>query len=257
MKPITSPRRALLGAAAVMLLQHGVAACADNAPGWAPMAASEPTSASLMPLMPGSPAPMPVPAPAGAVGSEAGAGSGPEAAGATEAGTAQGDVAALMQLIHDPQLVELRTTYNGSYGASLFFYKPELTYYAALFHDRRFWRVIRSQDDTRAEAIYAGFASQTRKLADVEIRRTQLEAQKAFIERVIALSEDRARRLQADLEIARTQQARVDDRQRQMQGEALSLRADRLRAQTQLRELQRQVHDLQREAEAGLPGAPK
>ena len=37
------------------------------------------------------------------------------------ASDAQGNVAELMQMIHDAKLSELRTTYNGSYGASLFF----------------------------------------------------------------------------------------------------------------------------------------
>ncbi len=178
-----------------------------------------------------------------------------EASGASAAGDVQGDVAELMQMIHDSKLVELRTTYNGSYGASLFFYPQEMTYYVALFQDRHFWRVIKSQDDVRAEAIYAGFVKQTVELADIEIHRTELQAQKAFLDRVIALSEDRAKRLQADLDVARTQQAQVNEHQREVQGEAVMLRAGKDRAQAQLRELQRQVQQLQRQTEAGLPGA--
>jgi hypothetical protein len=92
---------------------------------------------------------------------------------------AQGNVAELMQMIHDSQLTGLRTTCNGSYGAGLFFYPQEMTYYVALFQDRHFWRVIKSQDDTRAEAVYAGFVQQTAQLADVEIRQAQLQVQKA------------------------------------------------------------------------------
>lgn len=130
---------------------------------------------------------------------------GTSAAAAAADSDAQGNVAELMQMIHDSQLTELRTTYNGSYGATLFFYPQEMTYYVALFQNKHFWRVIKSQDDARAEAIYADFVQQTTQLAEVEIRRTQLQAQKAFIENVIALSEDRARRLQADLDVARTQ----------------------------------------------------
>lgn len=168
---------------------------------------------------------------------------------------AQGDVAELMQMIHDSKLVELRTTYNGSYGASLFFYPDEMTYYVALFQDKHFWRVIKSQDDVRAEAIYAGFVRQTSQLAEIEIHRTQLQAQKAFLDRVIALSADRAKRLQADLDVARAQQAQVNDHQRLVQGEAVTLRAEQDRAQAQLRELQRQVQQLQRQTEAGLPPA--
>jgi hypothetical protein len=169
------------------------------------------------------------------------------------AGEVQGNVAELMQMIHDARLSELRTTYNGSYGASLFFYPQEMTYYVALFQDKHFWRVIRSEDVGRAEAIYADFVQQTAQLADVEIRRTQLQAQKAYIENIIALSEDRARRLQADLDVARTQQAKVNDYQRQTQGEAAALNAEKERVQAQLRQVQGEVMQLQRQTEFGLP----
>ena len=167
--------------------------------------------------------------------------------------SAAGNVAELQQMIHGSEMSELRTTYNGSYGASLFFYPREMTYYVALFQNKHFWRVIKSEDAARAEAIYAGFAQQTAQLADVEIRRTQLQAQKAYIEDVIAMSEDRAKRLQADLDVARTQQAKVNDYQRQTQGEAAALHADKERAQAQLRQVQGEVMQLQRQTEMGLP----
>jgi len=168
---------------------------------------------------------------------------------------AQGYVAELIQMIHDSKLIELRTTYNGSYGATLFFYPDELTYYVALFQDRHFWRVIKTPDDARAETIYAGFVQQTAQLAEIEIHRTQLQAQNAFLDRVIASQADRARRLQADLEVTRAQQAQVNDRQREMQADAVALRAEKDKAQAQLRALQQQVQLLQRQNEAGLPAA--
>jgi hypothetical protein len=252
MKHSIALRRVMLSAAVLMLIQQGAtawagmpddltrsAAASDSAGDRAPLAGSRPSLGSLTPQPAGALAP------AGNVDAQA------------SGDIAQGDVATLMQLIHDSQIVELRTTYNASYGASLFFYPPEMTYYVVLFQDKHFWRVIRSQDEARSDAIYADFARQTAQLADVEIRRMQLEAQKRFIERVIAMSEDRARRLQADLDIARTQQARVDDVQRQMQGDATALNAQKAQAQAQLRDLQRQVDALQRATEAGLPGAQR
>ncbi|HWT36161.1 MAG TPA: DUF2968 domain-containing protein [Paraburkholderia sp.] len=173
---------------------------------------------------------------------------------ADASGSAQGDVSDLMQLIHDGGLVEMRTTYNGGYGASLFFHAQSMTYYVALFQDKHFWRVIRTSDQTRAEAIYAGFARQTAQLAEVEIRRAQLQAQKASIERVINESQARAQRLQADIDVARTQEAKVADYQRQTQDETLALRDEKEKAQAQLHQLQQQVLQLQHQAEAGLPG---
>ncbi|SIT40271.1 putative exported lipoprotein [Paraburkholderia ribeironis] len=168
-------------------------------------------------------------------------------------GSVQGNVAELTRMIHDAKLSELRTTYNGSYGASLFFYPQEVTYYVALFQDKHFWRVLKSENADRAEAIYADFARQTAQLADVEIRRLQLQAQKAYIEDIIVTSQESARRLQADLDVAHTQQAKVDDYQRQAQGEAVTLHAEQEKARAQLRQVQGEVMELQRRTELGLP----
>lgn len=232
-------RRAMLLATSCALVQHGGFALAARGEEAAPLVGSRPAMNSLTP--------QPV------VAALRDAASASTSSSAT-AGEAQGNVAELMQMIQDTKLSELRTTYNGSYGASLFFYPREMTYYVALFQDKHFWRVIKSADASRAEAIYTGFAQQTEQLAEVEIRRTQLQAQKAYIQDIIALSEDRARRLQADLEVARTQQAQVNDYQRQTQTEAAALREEKERAQAQLQAVQGQVIQLQRQAEMGLPG---
>ncbi|RKE36572.1 hypothetical protein B0G76_2773 [Paraburkholderia sp. BL23I1N1] len=167
--------------------------------------------------------------------------------------SAAGNVAELQQMIRGSDLSELRTTYNGSYGASLLFYGKEMTYYVALFQQKNFWRVIKTQDATRADMIYKDFVRQTLQLSDVEIRRTQLEAQKAFTERMIALSQDRANRLQADLDIAHQQQTIVTNQQQQTRAEATALAQQKAAAQDQLRAAQRQVRELQRQLETGLP----
>lgn len=228
-------RRAMLLATSCALLQHGGFVLAAQSDETAPRVGTRPAmnvmtappaDAALLSAASGTPA---------------------------KAADAQGNVAELIQIIHDAKLSELRTTYNGSYGASLFFYPQQMTYYIALFQDKHFWRVIRSEDAGRAESVYAGFVQQTAKLADVEIRRTQLQAQKAYIEDIIALSEDRAKRLQADLDVARTQQAKVNDYQRQMQGEAAALHVEKEKAQAQLRQVQGEVIQLQRQTESGLP----
>ncbi|WP_175034508.1 DUF2968 domain-containing protein [Burkholderia lata] len=171
---------------------------------------------------------------------------------ATDA-SAQGNVAELTQMLHDGRIVEMRTTYNGSYGASLMFDPREMTYYVALFQDKQLWRVIRSQEKNRAEMVYANFVQQTVQLADIEIRRTELEAQKAFLERVIALQANRAQQLQADLSVARSQQAEVAQRQRSAQEQAQALQVEKRAAQLQLRDLQEQVRQLEKQTETGLP----
>ncbi len=234
MKSPLPVRRVMLFATTCVLLQHGglvrAAANAEAAP-----------AAAIVP----------------AIGGAAGARANGAAQRANSTADAnpdtQGDVAELTRLIQSSTLTELRTTYNGGYGASLFFHAEDLTYYAVLFQDKHFWRVIKSQDEARAEEVYASFARQTAQLADVEIRRAKLQAQNAFIERVIGLSEDRAQRMQADLDIARNQQAKVTEYQRQVQSEALALHDEKQKAQSQLHQVQQQVLQLQRQMEAGLP----
>ncbi|BEU21842.1 DUF2968 domain-containing protein [Paraburkholderia sp. 22B1P] len=166
--------------------------------------------------------------------------------------SATGNVAELQQKIHGADVTELRTTYNGSYGASLLFYGKDMTYYVALFQQKNFWRVIKTQDEARAEQIYRDFARQTAQLSDVEIRRTKLEAQKAYTDHLVALSQERANRLQADLNIAHEQQTIVNSMQQQTRAEAAALAQQKAQSQEQLRAAQRQVRDLQRQLESGL-----
>jgi hypothetical protein len=154
-----------------------------------------------------------------------------------------GNVSELMQMIQAHKLTELRITYNGNYGAALFFYPQDMVYYVALFQDKNFWRVVKSQDDARAETVYA---------AEGEIKRTQLQAQKALLERVIAVSNDRAQRLTTDLSIARAQESEVSQRQQQMQVESAALLNEKSAAERKLLMLQRQVQQLQDQSEAGL-----
>jgi chromosome segregation ATPase len=90
-------------------------------------------------------------------------------------------------------------------------------------------------------------------LSDIEIRRTRLEAQKAFTDRMIALSQDRANRLQADLDVAHQQQSIVNNQQQATRAEATALAQQKTAAQAQLRDAQRQVQELQRQLDSGLP----
>jgi hypothetical protein len=163
-----------------------------------------------------------------------------------------GNVAELQQMIQRNELIELRTAYNGSYGASLLFHSKDMTYYAALFQQKTFWRVVKTQDEGRAEAIYNGFVRRSLQLADVEIRRAKLEAQKAHTDRLIVLSQDRANRLQADLNIAREQQKVVEVHQQEIREEAAALQKQKVEAQARLRAAQREVAELQRENDAGI-----
>jgi len=164
-----------------------------------------------------------------------------------------GNVAELQRRIAAKELAELRTVYNGSYGASLLMATNDPTYYVALFERKNFWRVIKTQNDARAEAIFAEFARQTGDLAQSEIRSVKLAAQRSAIEQLIGLNKDRAAQIQADLAVQQSQQQTVSERQRQAQAQAAELASENRKAQGQLEDLRRQLDDLQKAENAGLP----
>ncbi|SAK61366.1 DUF2968 domain-containing protein [Caballeronia ptereochthonis] len=174
---------------------------------------------------------------------------GPENPGAAT----NGDVAELEALISAGKITELRRTLNGSYGATLSYYPEIMIYYVALFQQNKFWRVFKTQNDVRAEAVYSDFSKSTATLADAEIRRIRLEAETAYADRQIAAQQARANRLQADLDIAHAQQSQVADHQQEQQNAIRELRTEQAAAQAQLRALQLRVQALQKQADGDLP----
>jgi hypothetical protein len=172
-------------------------------------------------------------------------------------GPVAGNVTELQDLLKAGGLTELRSTRNASYGAQLYFLPREMVYYIALAQETRLWRVVKTQDDVRAESVYVQFSRKSIDLASGEIRRMQLQAQTALLDRVIAVSANRANRLSADLALAQQQDAQVSERQQKLQAESVALASDKAEAERKLRVLQQQVDQLQRQSEAGLaPMAP-
>ena len=141
----------------------------------------------------------------------------------------------LKQLMDAQQLTELRTTYNGNYGASLLFNANTLTYYVALFQEKNFWRVIKTDAVDNAERVYRTFAQQSEQLAQVYIDTTRLEAGKRYTERLVAYNEERLRTLQQEMEQQQAQSAQVSAALQQAHGDAAG-------AQATLREAQAQRH---------------
>jgi hypothetical protein len=175
------------------------------------------------------------------------------AAAAAAPASEAGDVAELQRLIRGAELTELRTAYNGSYGASLLFNPKTEDYYAALFRGKTFWRVIKTTENVRAENVYRDFVRQTVQLSNIEIRRIQLDAQNAHLNRLISQSQARVERVKTDLEVARQQQQVVADQQKQTREEANSLSAENTASRRQLVALKRQLNELQRQVDTGLP----
>ena len=148
------------------------------------------------------------------------------------------------------ELSELRTTYNGAYGASLLFAQSDLTYYVTLFQQKDLWRVIKTTNEATAERAYNDFVRQTRSMADLELQRIRLEAQKERAERQIAAQEERLRGLRTDLEIQRQQQAQAQERQKAARTEADALDVERRAARARVEELQRQIRALENQVNA-------
>ena len=157
----------------------------------------------------------------------------------------------LKQLMDAQQLTELRTTYNGNYGASLLFNANTLTYYVALFQEKNFWRVIKTDAVDNAERVYRTFVQQTEQLAQVYIDTTRLEAGKRYTERLVAYNEERLRTLQQEMEQQQAQSAQVSASLQQAQQQAVSLSTDVQSTNSQLDALQRRIQVLQ--AEQGNP----
>jgi hypothetical protein len=197
-----------------------------------------PNASAVINVQPSAPQPLPA---------------GPQAADSNDSGTTQSTSDELQGLIQQHDLTEMRTSYDGSYGASLLFNVHTGVYYVALFQQKAFWRVIKTADQVRAEAIYADFSRQAYTLAAGELQSARLQSQKEQMDQQISSTQDRAAQLQADLQIARQQQAAVADHQRSTHAEASALKTQTAALQAQLRALQDQVYALQRQANTGLP----
>ncbi|QDQ86296.1 DUF2968 domain-containing protein [Alcaligenaceae bacterium SJ-26] len=156
----------------------------------------------------------------------------------------------LQRLIQAGQVHELRTTYNGQFGASLLFQPSDLRYYVALFQQKNFWRVIRTDDFAQAENTYRNFSRQTVELAQPDIERIRFEAEYAHTERQLAASSTELSNLQNDLATQRLQERSIAAQQAQARQEADRLNSQQQEARQQLRALQRQIEALEAQQNA-------
>lgn len=150
----------------------------------------------------------------------------------------------LRQLINDRKVSELRTSYNGTYGASLLFKPEDLTYYVALFQGRSFWRVIRTNSQSQAESLYKAFVAESADLASVDIRRIQLEAEYAFMQKQLADRNQALGTLRADAALRQEQEQRIAAAQAQAHQQASELAKQRRSTSDELDALQRQIDAL-------------
>ncbi|MEB0013058.1 DUF2968 domain-containing protein [Glaciimonas sp. GNP009] len=171
------------------------------------------------------------------------------AAGSTAAAptidTANSTIGELQQLMQGQGISELRTTYNGNYGSSLLFKSDNRTYYVALFQQKNFWRVVKTTSEVQAEQTYKSFVGQTEKLAEVDIRRIKLEADKQYTEQLISGQENRLLALQNDLAVQRQQEKTVSAQQDQARQQALALNNKQQTARNELMVLRNRIRALE------------
>ncbi|QRX84717.1 DUF2968 domain-containing protein [Glaciimonas sp. PAMC28666] len=159
--------------------------------------------------------------------------------------TANSTIGELQQLMQSQAISELRTTYNGNYGSSLLFKADSRTYYVALFQQKNFWRVVKTSSEVQAEQTYKNFVGQTEKLAEVDIRRIKLEADKQYTEQLISTQETRLLALQNDLAVQRQQEQTVSVQQDQARQQAQVLNNKQQSARNQLMVLRNRIRALE------------
>lgn len=172
-------------------------------------------------------------------------GEAPPAPAASAESTVGNTTAELRRLMDEHQLTELRTTYNGNYGASLLFHADALHYYVALFHEKEFWRVIRTDSADNAEQLYRTFVEQSGQLAQVYIDTIRLEAGKRYTERMVALNEKRLQGLQEEVEQQRQQAAQVSAALQASKQQAVSLSSELRASNSQLEAINQRIQTLQ------------
>lgn len=151
----------------------------------------------------------------------------------------------LRRLMNASSLTELRTTYNGNYGASLLFHADSLNYYVTLFRDKEFWRVIRTNSVDQAEQIYKTFVEQTSQLSQVYIDTVRLEAGKRYTERMVDLNQKRLQGLQQEVEQQRQQAMQVSSTLQQNKQQAVTLSSDLRATNSELEALTKRIEQLQ------------
>ena len=166
-------------------------------------------------------------------------------------------VAELQNLIQNRQVNEMRTAYNGTYGASLLFQPDTLTYFVALFQQKDFWRVVKTDNRAQAETVFRRFSDETLSLAEEELRGVRLQAEYAHTERQLEKRAAELTTLQNDVQTQQQQESVVAARRHQAKAQAEQLAQQQQEARKQLQELQRQIRKLEQQQEALGQGSKK
>ncbi|WP_181885416.1 DUF2968 domain-containing protein [Trinickia dinghuensis] len=138
----------------------------------------------------------------------------------------------------------LRTLQTFSYSVNLLFCRSDVSYYITLSQEGTLWRALHATELDAAESAFRNFEDQAVRLADVELRHQQLEAQNERAEAMIAASEAQAEQLRQDLERHAEQTQLVNSRQQLARKDIQQLEMQRVASQARLNKAMRQLHQL-------------
>ena len=164
-------------------------------------------------------------------------------------------VAELQSLIQNRQVSELRTTYNGTYSQpAVQAGRPDL--YVALFQQKDFWRVVKTQSDKQAGSHLLRLRRPVDGTGRGRYPAHPPAGEYAHNEELLASRNAQLSTLQADNTLRMQQEEQVAARQQQSRQEATALADQQKDVRQQLRDLQRQIDALQaQQAQLGGAGA--
>ncbi|CAN7468087.1 DUF2968 domain-containing protein [Caballeronia sp. LjRoot34] len=145
---------------------------------------------------------------------------------AVGAATTGGNVATLTALSRQGRVTELRSSSVANYQAQSLFYGDGLTYYIALLQHDAYWLVVATAEAERANAVYADFLRRTLRLSLADQTRTELEANTAMIQRIMAETKARQAQAQADFDVAQAQSEQSAAFQSHMMQEVTTLQQE-------------------------------
>jgi hypothetical protein len=163
------------------------------------------------------------------------------------------EVAAVEALGARQALMPLRTLQTFSYSVNLLFCRSDLSYYVTLCQEGKLWRALHATELDPAEAAFRHFEDQAIRLADVELKHAQLQAQNEHVEAMVATSEAQAEQLRNDLERHAEQTQFVNSRQQEVRREVAQLEMHRVASQARLNKALRQIHQLRATSNERIP----
>jgi hypothetical protein len=157
----------------------------------------------------------------------------------------------LIDLIQAHKLVELRTIYNGSFAATMFFNPQTLEYYTALLKGHTFWWISKTGSADDAEKVYTKLATQTIRLAAPELAKIQLDARIAVARKQLEEAQTRQSNLMQQVNAQNSIVQQGTAAQAQLAEEAGRLSAQREQLQKQLAATQNAINSLEQQALKG------